>query len=153
MMRSILTVALLTILFSQGVSASPDLDWNDSQIRWHDYQSGLAESRRSGRPALVLLYADWCPTCHTYQKLFSNPQIVRLAQQVVMIRVNAPEQPGLSNQFADDGAYLPRTYAIDPSGRRVEVISRHPQFRHFYEATDVAGFSNLLRRVIALSGE
>ena len=146
-----LVSALLSILVSQQLYASPVLDWNDEQIRWHDYAAGLAEAKKTGRPAVVLLYADWCPTCRTYQKLFSNPQIVGLAQQVVMIRINAPQQPGLSNQFADDGAYVPRAYAINPSGQRVDIVSRHPQFRHFYDATDVAGFTNLLRSVIALS--
>lgn len=150
MMKSVLTIVLLSALVCQIAYASPVLDWNDDQIRWHDYQSGVAQAKSSGRPALVLLYADWCPTCHSYKKLFSNPQIVQLAQQVVMIRINAPQQPGLSSQFADDGAYLPRTYAIDPNGQRVDIVSRHPQFRHFYEATDVTGFANLLRRVIAL---
>lgn len=151
MMKPVLTFVLLFMLKNQVVWASPMLDWNDSQIRWNDYSSGLAQAKRSGRPALVLFYADWCPTCHSYQKLFSNPQIVRLSQQVVMIRVNAPQEPGLSSQFADDGAYLPRTYAIDPNGERVEVVSGHPQFKHYYEATDVEGFIRLLNSVIALT--
>ena len=151
MIKPVVTLVLLLILNCQVALASPVLDWNDSQIRWHDYQSGLEEAKKSGRPGLVLFYADWCPTCHTYQKLFSNPQIVRLSQQVVMIRVNAPQQPGLSSQFADDGAYLPRTYAIDPNGERVEVVSGHPQFKHYYEATDAEGFIRLLHSVIALN--
>jgi len=151
MKKAALTVMLLYMLISQVVLASPVLNWNDSQIRWHDYQSGLAEAKRSGRTALVLLYADWCPTCHAYQKLFSNPQIIRLAQQVVMIRINAPQQPGLSNQFAEDGIYLPRTYAIDPNGQRIEIGSRHLRFKHFYEATDIEGFASLLRSVIVLN--
>lgn len=110
-------------------------NWNDAAIQWQDYTHGRELAHASGKPALVVFYADWCPTCHAYRQIFEDAAVVEVSKAFVMIRVNADEAPQLNQRFAFDGFYLPRVFVL---GRQGEVshhlYPRDKPFRYFIGA-------------------
>ena len=61
---------LLALLLISSVSLAADtkIKWNDGNIEWHTYEEGLDLARIDQKPAIVIFYADWCPTCQDYGK-------------------------------------------------------------------------------------
>ena len=84
------------------------IDWNDDLIPWRNLESGLHLARINGKPVVLILYADWCATCHAYDLLFESPTVVDATVGFVMIRANVAECPEIDSRFAFDGSYLPR---------------------------------------------
>lgn len=56
-------------------------------IAWDDYESCMEAAAREGRPVLMIFYADWCPTCHAYKKIFYDRRVVEAAAQAYL-RIN-----------------------------------------------------------------
>ncbi len=124
-------------------------DWNDENIKWFDYESGLKQARQSGKTILLLFYADWCPTCHAYKHIFADKRIIKQAQSLVMIRVNVDHTPELATRYAPDGEYVPRVFALNTQGKQFSDLFEtrgYPQ--HFVGATDINSFLNLMTTML-----
>lgn len=91
--------------------------WNYPQIPWRSYESGMAEMARSNKPAVLVLQADWCLVCRTYQKQFAEPEIIERADDFVFILADVERQPELQRRYDIDGDYIPRTFVLGPRGR------------------------------------
>ena len=135
---------------SLALAATPP-DWNEQQINWHGYQEGLAQAKESGKPVMLIFYADWCPTCHAYKNIFNKPNIVALAQQLVMIRVNVDQFPALSEQYGDDGSYVPRTFVLNSSGERQQDFFPQKRHRYFIKAKNISAFELLMKKALSSS--
>lgn len=109
------TIILIFLCFS-AVSQNQKIDWNSAELDWLDYDSGMAEIKKTGKPGLFIIYADWCSTCKSYSKLFSNAKVVKGLSDIVLIRINRDENLELSKQFSFDGEYVPRTFALNNKG-------------------------------------
>jgi protein-disulfide reductase (glutathione) len=132
-----------------SAAAKPAIDtgWNDDDIAWRAPTEGLAEARRLGRPACVVVFATWCPHCTTYRAVFSDPQIVEAARRMVMIRIDADAEPALAQRFAPDGEYVPRTFMLASDGTvRTDIRARVDQYAYFYDEDDPAQLLGALRR-------
>jgi FKBP-type peptidyl-prolyl cis-trans isomerase 2 len=71
---------------------------SDMQITWiEDHDKGLASARASGKPAVLVLYADWCQWCKKLlTESFPDPRIGELKDRLVWIKVD-------SDRFKDYG--------------------------------------------------
>lgn len=140
---------LLLVLFWSNLAHSGEasLDWNEARIAWHDYEQGMALARQSGKPVLLVFYASWCHTCHSYRDLFKHPAIEALAKELVMIRVNVDSRPDLNSTYSDDGLYLPRSYGLMPDGEALALTSKNHHFRYFYAANDITGYELLMKNI------
>ena len=105
-------------------------DWNDNQISWYSYDQGMRLAQKKKKPIFLIFYADWCPYCHKYSKLFKNRKIVEASNRFIMIRVNTDEYPSLSRSYNLDGGYIPRTFALYSNGSIIDDIYK-PK-RHKY---------------------
>jgi len=131
-------------------SAPVGVDWNETGIRWYGYDQGLDVARRGDRPILLIFYADWCPTCHAYRRIFADPEVLEMSQRFVMVRVNVDRQPELNTRFSGQGGLVPRTYLLQPAGRimsGVEIATRG--FPHFLSANDPAAFVAVMHQALA----
>src|SRR5262245_44301089 len=108
------------------------IDWNDVRIKWHSFEVGLREAERTRTPMLVLFYADWCPHCAAYSRLFREPDIVALSQSLVMVKVDRDKSPELNARYAPDGGYVPRTMVLNANGSLIASIhGSDPNYRYF----------------------
>jgi protein-disulfide reductase (glutathione) len=111
-------------------------DWNDDAIDWQNYSNGLALARARALPAVLVFYADWCPTCHAYAQMFGDPSVVAASNDFVMIRVDADQAPKLNARYAFDGFYLPRVFVLGTDGEVAhDLYPRNQLFRYFIGAT------------------
>lgn len=138
-MKSIIPIVAVTLVLLLGScsDAEQSIDWNDAEISWHDYENGLDQIRASGNNGLIIIYADWCPTCKQYSKLFRNTAVIRALEHVVLIRANKDKEPDVSRQFNVDGDYVPRTFALDGNGNIIrDMDSNNPKWWYFLPAND-----------------
>ncbi len=122
-------------------------DWNDAAIHWYDHDSGIAAAAAQDKPILMVFYAEWCPTCHAYKKIFYDRRVVEASDGFIMIRVNADEEEALNGRYALDGDYVPRIYVLDAAGTLKEDLYAGRDYpRYFIRAADPAAFLALMRR-------
>ncbi|MFT4703823.1 MAG: protein-disulfide reductase (glutathione) [Bradymonadia bacterium] len=106
--------------------------WNQGTVQWHDYESGMALARESGRPAVVVIHASWCPRCTEYAAVFSEDSVVEMSQNFIMIIADKDQNAAASAAFALDGSYVPRTVFLSPDGEpNTELNSGRDDFRYF----------------------
>jgi hypothetical protein len=116
-----------------------DAEWNGDEIRWLDYDAGLARARAEGKPICLVLHASWCPHCHTYARIFSDPRVVAESRRLVMVRVDVDRNATVASRFALDGTYVPRTYFLRSDGTVLDQIDAHrPRYRYFFDESNPA---------------
>jgi len=124
-------------------------DWNDAQIEWHGYATGLQHACANGKPVMLFFYADWCPTCHAYKKLFRDQEITAMTQQLTMIRINIDEQPEIDASYDLNGGYVPRIFGLYADGRRMSnIYSSNEGYRYFIDADNRDGFIDLMSKIV-----
>ena len=145
-----LFVSLMAILATNSMclAESDHIYWNDQYIVWQEYEEGLASARISRKPAIIIFYADWCPTCKKYGKVFKNEHIIRAAASFVMIRVNIDTYPQVSADYGFDGEYIPRTIAVYPDGRVMHEL--YPAKKNqYYIGTNPNNLLLLMRKALS----
>lgn len=133
------------------VNTKVSVDWNENSIQWYSYNEGLQEAKETNKPIMLILYADWCPTCHAYKKIFYRNDILKASKNMIMIRINVDEYPILSESFDADGNYVPRTFLLDSAGNRLnmEDFVTH-KFKHFIQDNEPMVFLKIFERAASL---
>ena len=75
------------------------------QIQWvEDYDKGIALAREEQKPAVLVLYADWCAFCkRLFGETFQDPRVRAFKDQFVWIKVNSDAEAKIKEQFAQKG--------------------------------------------------
>jgi uncharacterized protein YyaL (SSP411 family) len=121
------------------------VDWNDREINWHGYREGLRLAQESGKPILLIFYAEWCPTCHAYKDIFREGSVIDATSGFVMVRVDVDDEPAVNQAYVFDGEYVPRTFALTPEGQVMhELYPEKSYARYFLRADDSATFVALM---------
>ena len=130
-------LVLATFVFAPSAWAGGD--WNDEGIEWRSYEEGLAEAKKSDKPICLVVYTEWCPHCQNYSKVFHDGEIEDAAKQFVMIRLDQDQQKAVTNRYAPDGAYIPRTLFLDSDGVLAPDIKvERKKYVYFYDEHDPA---------------
>ena len=81
-----------------------------------EFESGLARSRNSSKPAFVYFDAVWCSWCQQYKRDTLDTPTVRtaLAQRYIRVVVDYDARPDLMRRYGGKG--LPFTVVLSPSG-------------------------------------
>src|SRR5688572_10205935 len=90
------------------------IDWQD----WSD--DALGESRRSGRPLLLLLNASWCRFCRELEAgVLSEPDVVTaVTQRFVPVRADKDRHPEVDRRYRRGG--WPTLVVVGPDGEAKE---------------------------------
>lgn len=55
------------------------LEGGQSLVRWRSIANGEAESKKTGRPILYFMTADWCGPCKTMKdQIFADPKLAEM---------------------------------------------------------------------------
>jgi protein-disulfide reductase (glutathione) len=124
-----LVAAVTLLLPSASRAADPlgGLDWNGDRIQWHEYAVGIARAMETGKPAIVVVHATWCPYCAKYQSVFHDDKVVAAAQRFVMILIDRDKDKELNKRLGPDGQTgIPRTIFLKSDGAvRPEISGRN----------------------------
>ncbi len=147
---------VLILVLGMGVWLSKAVfaggDWNDAGINWQPYEQGLAMAREENKPVCLIFYTEWCPHCINYSKIFHNGNVVKHTKQFVMIRIDKDKHPDLSEKYAPDGQYIPRTYFLSSAGTLDPSIhASRERYKYFYDehkpAALLTGMSQALQKL------
>lgn len=89
----------------------------------HDWNAAVEQSRASGKPALVLFTADWCPPCKQLKSgTLSDPDVQKfLRENHTLAIVDLSDRAGENNQRARECnvRFIPTLILYDRAGREV----------------------------------
>lgn len=125
------------------------IDWNDRVLAWRNVPQGLGEMRQLKRPGLLIVYADWCPVCHKYAQLFKHPEVATALSRVVLIRVDQDRERELAAQYAVDGNYVPRTFALSSAGQPIPGLHDAEEYLHFLPPDDPEYLLEFVDKIIS----
>ena len=84
--------------------------WNNEKIDWRDYDHGVAEAARTGKPIIVVAHTTWCPHCGKYKLVFQDAAVVAASKQFVMILLDRDLETALNKQLGpNQTVFVPRT--------------------------------------------
>jgi hypothetical protein len=131
-------------------AAAGDIDWSHS-LHWLDYSSGLSAAKKSGKPIMLLVYADWCPKCRALAPVFDSPAVRELANKLVAVRQDQDDPAPWLNQLADGrGNYVPRVIFLNAQGTPLNVTSGHPRYPYFYAAENPEALLSSIKQVLRI---
>ncbi len=139
----------LLLLAPLESSSAPKQDWNRA-IAWTSYEDGLRQAKRDRKPVCLVIYTTWCPHCTTYARLFHDPTVVEASRKLVMIRIDADARSEISEKYALDGKYIPRTYFLTPDGAIANIDSGR-KHRYFYDKTKPGPLLAAMQQALALA--
>ncbi|MBU4310721.1 thioredoxin family protein, partial [bacterium] len=72
-MRKFLLVTLMLLITSLAYGEG---------IKWYEnFDGGLAEAKRTGKPIMIDFYTDWCHWCDELdKKVYTNSDVIKLAE-------------------------------------------------------------------------
>jgi FKBP-type peptidyl-prolyl cis-trans isomerase 2 len=75
------------------------------QIPWmEDHDKGLLAAKEAQKPAVMLLYADWCGWCKKLEnETFPDPRIKVLRDRLTFIKVNSGRQKDVQKKYGQKG--------------------------------------------------
>ncbi len=119
----------------------------DGPIQWRTWDDGLAEAKKANRGIFLLVYADWCPHCRNLSPVFQQPDVVALAEKLVMVRQDADARAPWLQRFEAQGTYVPRIFFLRPDGTlRDDLKSANPNYPYFYTPGGVDELKASMRR-------
>ena len=113
-------------------------DWNDGAVAWKSLDDGLALAKKEHKPVCLIFYTEWCPHCANFSKVFHDPKVVETSKRLVMVRLDQDQNKDLSQKYAPDGGYIPRTLFLTPDGTLADVHAPRDQYKYFYDEKDPA---------------
>ncbi len=86
-----------------GLTKATDLP--GGEIPWlEDHDAGLAQAKKEGKPAVLVLHAEWCGYC---KKLFAeslpDPRVAELADRFTWIRVDSDKSTDIKQRYGQTG--------------------------------------------------
>lgn len=130
--------------------AAAALTW-PTDIAWvDDWTTARTQSADSGKPIMLVVYADWCPRCKELIPVFTEGEVVEASKGLVMVKADNDEKPDWLMAYADQGTYVPRIFFFGADGNlRTDLTSGHPRYPFFYTPR---GKTALLKSMRAAAG-
>ncbi len=133
-------------------ATAPSHGFNDA-IAWRSLEDGLAESRREGRPMMLLVHASWCGRCKELKPSFQESRMTELAARFVMVNADQDQTPDVL-RYAPDGSYIPRVLFFDPKTGELDPSLQNPnRDRHHYYYSPRDDLAGMMEKALARHGK
>ena len=118
-------------------------------VRWMSYDAGLEEAAASHKPVCLIFTATWCPHCRNYEHVLQDPRVVAKSASFVMIKLDDDHAGSLSNKYAPDGHYVPRTLFLSSQGELdPELGADRARDRYVYSESDPSSILGAMDRAL-----
>lgn len=120
--NTFLTLALIGII---GFGAWRYFGPKSALAGWsHDWDSAVEQSKTSGKPALVLFTADWCPPCQELKREVLSDQTVQatIESRFTPVIVDLSDRGGPNDRIAQDYSVqgIPTLIQFDARGKELK---------------------------------
>jgi thioredoxin-related protein len=117
-------------LFAAPLARAESAD-QQARLSWaDDYESALAQARKSGKYVLLDFYTDWCGWCKRLDRdVFAKEEFQVAASRIVGVKVNAEKNRPLAQRFGVTS--YPRLFVLDKEGRTLERIKGYVNLQEF----------------------
>jgi len=113
----VLTALTLIIGLNIGCMASSE----ESPINWMDYERGMTQAKKEGKPTIINFYGKWCPPCRQFDReTFQDKEVYENSKNFVCVKVDAGKRGDLSGKYR--AFYTPTIIFINSQGREVDRI-------------------------------
>ncbi len=128
MRKFLLVVSLLlttSLVYGQG-------------IKWYeDFDEGLAEAKRTGKPMMIDFYTDWCHWCDELdKKVYTNSDVIKLAKDFISVKVDADADEETKEKYRVN-AY-PTIIFTDYQGKEISKIVGYKKASSFAQSMSQA---------------
>jgi thioredoxin-related protein len=121
----------------------------NSNLKWRDFNDGIAEAKKTNKKILIDVYTDWCGWCKRMDsQTYADKQVAKyLGERYVLVKLNAESAKKI---FYNDKQYTerefsaafgitgyPATLFLKSNG---EAITIYPGFADAKRFMDVASF-------------
>lgn len=130
------------VLDLEVVSVTKASTFRNMTLPWvENHDAGLAAARKENRPAVLVLYADWCGWCkRLFSESLEDPRVKNLRDRFVWMKVNSDKEKELKTRYGQEG--FPMVVILNSDGT---VAGKIDGFR------DGAGLADELKRLLKLS--
>lgn len=134
---------ILLLLFLNPKGLYPEIVWSDS------YKKALDHARIKSTPIVLEFYTDWCGYCKILEnKIFPEPEVVRLLENFTTLRINAERNPEIANLYR--ASEYPTVLFLDKNGAYLDRIVGLPNTSAFIKKLkDVYEKRNLEEQLLA----
>ena len=122
MKKYILFFVLVCISIPSVSSNEDEIDWNSQELNWKTYEEGLEIMDAENKKGILILYADWCPTCQAYSKFFKDKEIVEALDGLVLMKANVDTNNTVKKYIEYDESYVPKTIALNSKGELISSL-------------------------------
>jgi thiol:disulfide interchange protein len=124
------------VLDMEVISVIPASALQSMEIRWReDHEEGLGEAKRDGKPAVLVLYADWCSWCKRFfNESVQDPRIRVLQDRLVWIKLNSDKKEEYRERYQQKG--FPLILLLQPDGTVARKIDGFADAAALREALD-----------------
>jgi len=114
-----LNFSCLNLSASEQESNKKSSEVKDQNIKWHDYEDGMALGKNKSKKILINFYADWCHYCKEMEdKTYKDNSIISyLNQNFVSIKINSDKNRKLAQNF--NVRALPATWFVAETGENI----------------------------------
>jgi len=97
--------------------------WKETALPWlEDYDEAIAAAKPTGKPIVLVLYADWCGFCKKlFDRTMEDPRIKVLKDRFVWLKMDSGKDCALKNKFEQEG--FPMIVVLDSEGLVLEKMS------------------------------
>ena len=91
------------------------------KIAWQtNFESAMAQAKKSGKPMFVDFYATWCGPCKALDAtVFPDPRVVKASRSYVMVKVDGDKRADLIKKYNVEG--YPSMGFFSPSGKLLKL--------------------------------
>ncbi|MEZ4601761.1 MAG: thioredoxin family protein [Syntrophotaleaceae bacterium] len=121
-----LTIGKALVLDLEVLSRVPAGTYDEKIIVWgEEFDSGLKRARQENKPAVLVLYADWCSWCkRLLGESVEDPRVKSLQDRFVWLKINSDVEKQFKEKFGQEN--YPMVVYLNPDG---EVLQKAEGFK------------------------